>query len=434
MRGKHFRVIALLGMFTIISLQSIWLVNTYSLIKNEFSITATNLLEKALDEETFVRLNILPKGTQVPGKPVGYIDSIPAYVYFNEELSVLGANLSMEKLYEIYKDILLQSGVKTDFFIYKYDADNESVYELVGNKFSSFFVVKTLPLPILINQDLFIQAEFNNPKELYFNRMGILLISTAILMAFVIWCIVYQISIIFKQNKIAQVREDFSYAMIHDMKTPLSSIMMCANFLHSGRLDDKPDLKEKYFKIINNEAEHLLLLTNKVLTISKLESNKLEMKLSQIELAPLFEDLINNFTAKSVKSVHFLLDLKANTIYADEEFIKEVFNNLIDNSIKYSNESVTIKISSENVESYSVVKIFDNGIGISEKDQKVIFNKFERASAVKRVKKGGASGFGLGLNYTSQVMEAHQGRILVNSIEGEFTEFILYIPLLIKKI
>ena len=70
------------------------------------------------------------------------------------------------------------------------------------------------------------------------------------------------------------MREDFSYAMIHDMKTPLSSIIMCANFLHSGRLDDKPEIKEKYFTIIENESDHLLMLTNKVLTLSKLDVYK----------------------------------------------------------------------------------------------------------------------------------------------------------------
>lgn len=107
--------------------------------------------------------------------------------------------------------------------------------------------------------------------------MGLLLIATVILMIFVIGCIVYQIKIIARQNKIAQLREDFSYAMIHDMKTPLSSITMCTSFLHSGRLDDKPEMKEKYFTIVENEADHLLALTNKILTLSKLENHKLEM-------------------------------------------------------------------------------------------------------------------------------------------------------------
>ena len=112
------------------------------------------------------------------------------------------------------------------------------------------------------------------------------------------------------------MREDFSYAMIHDMKTPLSSIIMCANFLHSGRLDDKPEIKEKYFTIIENESDHLLMLTNKVLTLSKLENHKLEMAKSTFELQPMMADLKEKFTTKATKPVHITINLQADTAYA----------------------------------------------------------------------------------------------------------------------
>ena len=74
-------------------------------------------------------------------------------------------------------------------------------------------------------------------------------------------------------NKISQIREDFSYAMEHDMKTPLSTIMMVQDMLKSGRLEGKPEIKNKYMNIAQSETEHLFALTNKILTISKLESN-----------------------------------------------------------------------------------------------------------------------------------------------------------------
>ena len=258
--------------------------------------------------------------------------------------------------------------------------------------------------------------------------MGLLLVATGLIMIFVVYCIIYQIKIINKQNKIARVREDFSYAMIHDMKTPLSSIIMCTNFLHSGRLDNKPDIKEKYFSIIENETDHLLMLTNKVLTLSKLENHKLELAKATIDLQSMIEDLQEKFTAKTDKNIHFTTDLQTDTIYADEEFLKEAISNLIDNAIKYSNKSVDIHISSLETEKYTLIKIRDNGIGISVEDMKTIFNKFERAAATQRIHTGGATGFGLGLNYVYQVMEAHEGKVIANSIEGEFSEFTLYIP------
>ena len=118
-------------------------------------------------------------------------------------------------------------------------------------------------------------------------------------------------------------------------------------------------------------------------------------------------------TIKTEKTIHFTTDLKTEKVYADEEFLKEAISNLIDNAIKYSKESVKINISSSSDANHDIINIYDNGIGIPQKDQKKIFEKFERASAIKQTRKGGPSGFGLGLNYVYQVMEAHEGRVYI---------------------
>ena len=142
------------------------------------------------------------------------------------------------------------------------------------------------------------------------------------------------------------------------------------------------------------------------------------------------EKLTEKFKAKSQKTVNFITDIKAETAYADAEYLEEVLSNLIDNSIKYSGESVEIRISIARDDRYTVLKVHDNGFGISDKDIHLIFRKYERASAVKRNRRNGTSGFGLGLNFVDQVVEAHHGKIFVSSIEGEFTEFTIYLPLI----
>ena len=239
--------------------------------------------------------------------------------------------------------------------------------------------------------------------------MGLLLVSTTILLIFVVFCIIYQVRIISKMNKISQIREDFSYAMVHDMKTPLSTIMMVQDMLESGRLDTRPEIKNKYMSIAKSETDHLFALTNKILTISKLENHKLEMNKTEVELTPIIEKLTEKFKAKAQKPVNFIISLQAKTAYADNDYLGEVL--------------------SEESERYTILKVRDNGMGISEADQKVIFQKYERAAAAKRSRKNGASGFGLGLNFVDQVIKAHEGRIFVNSTEGEFTEFTIYLPL-----
>ena len=111
-----------------------------------------------------------------------------------------------------------------------------------------------------------IQAELNQTVN-FFSRMGLLLAATAMMMLFVIFCIVWHVKVVRRMSRVLRIREDFSYAMAYDLKTPLSSIIMTLRPLHEGRLDDKPALRDRYFQIARDEADHLLALTNKILTI-----------------------------------------------------------------------------------------------------------------------------------------------------------------------
>lgn len=306
--------------------------------------------------------------------------------------------------------------------------EKDTIVQYIGNKPSTLFSLQTDKVPLRKDYSIVIQAQFTNPNGLFFGKMGLLLISTTILLIFVIFCIIYQVRIISKMNTISQIREDFSYAMIHDMKTPLSTIMMVQDMLKSGRLEGKPEIKNKYMNIAESETDHLFALTNKILTISKLENHKLEMNKTEVELTPIIEKLTEKFKAKAQKPVNFIISLQAKTAYADNDYLGEVLSNLIDNAIKYSKESVEINITAEESERYTILKVRDNGLGISEADQRIIFQKYERAAAAKRSRRNGASGFGLGLNFVDQVIKAHDGRIFVNSTEGEFTEFTIYLP------
>ena len=268
-----------------------------------------------------------------------------------------------------------------------------------------------------------------NPYWVIFQRMTLLLIATVLIMVLVIICIVYQIRVIIRQDKIAKVREDFSYAMIHDMKTPLSSILMGTEILESGRLDGQPEKKERYFRIVKEEGEHLLALTNKVLTLSKLENHALKLQQTDCLLRPILEDLAEKYKAKTAKQVAFVWNLQEEVVWADEEFLREALSNLIDNALKYSGEAVEITFLSERKADGTVcVTVADNGFGIPLKDQRKIFEKYERAAASERSRSGEASGFGLGLNYVLRIMEAHGGRVTLESMEGEYSRFTLAFP------
>ena len=429
MANKYIKFITFFAVILLIALQIIWLRNSYLFAKNEISTNVSDLLENAIDQETFSRLSLLPKGTMVKSRPKS--DSgkdTPEFAYMQESLVELGHPLSLDTVANMYREILRKKHIPNTFSLIMLK-DNQLIAQAGDSISSSIFLVKSREIPIRPDYSITIQAQIINPQKLFYQRMGILLLSTSLLILFVISCIIYQIRIIARMNKIFQIREDFTYAMIHDMKTPLSSIFTALYFLHSGRLDNKPETKEKYYTIAENEVDHLLTLTNRVLTLSKLESHKLEMNREDVPLEPMVENLTVKFTAKAQKPVRFTADLKAPMVYADKEYLEEVLSNLMDNAIKYSKpEGVDIRIRSELNEKYTVVKVHDNGLGISETDQRTIFNKYERAAAGRKKNKNRPSGFGLGLNFVQQVMHAHEGKVFVTSIEGEFTEFALFFP------
>lgn len=439
MKYKNISALVFIGAFAIIILQLLWLYNTYVALENNLYKESNTILIKAIRREISIRFKSAPKGTEIVGVSIPANaqknELAPEIVSLNEGLSNIGLEISLSKIDSIASNMLNDIDLPCSISINKIKTSDNKVLSSSNPKPKIFLFgkIKSKIINITADSSQGVQLEIINPYMFLLGKMSLLIIITIIVLSFIIGCIIYQINIISKLQVILQIREDFSYAMVHDMKTPLSSILSALNFLQGGRLDNKPEMKEKFFNIAKDEADHLLTLTNKILTISKLENNKLEMNCEIVTLKPLLLKISEKFRVKAPKPVTFKFDLVAECIYADAEYIEEVFCNMIDNSIKYSKDRVDIKISSSENSKYSIIKIYDNGLGMNEDDQLKIFNKYERAYAGRK-KKTYASGFGLGLNFVQQVIEAHKGKIIVNSVEGEFTEFIIYLPLILKEL
>ena len=423
---KLFTAIALIAVFI---LQAMWLYNMYSFLENELKRELDNIFSQSIQKEIYSRLNdgsrILSDGIIKDARPD--IDPDLNALYFNEFLISQNIPFVFAALDSILNEELEKEVGQLKYSLKLLDNQGQTIDEKsneMQNNISKPFFVKTMP--IRIDNSELIQIGIDSPYKIIFRKMLLLLITSLISGLIIIYCIFLQIKIIARQNRMAEIRTDFTHAMIHDMKNPITTILMGINVLKGGKLDDKELLGKQYYDIITKEGEQLLSLTNKILTIARFEEEKIDLSKTNINLKTMFNTLIDKYKLISEKEIQIITEYNdVEDIYADKEYIYEAFSNLIDNAIKYSKETILITIDCSKDMNNTVIKIKDNGIGISLKDQKRIFDKFERVIAPKHNKN---SGFGLGLNYVYQTIIAHDGDIKINSVLDKYSEFTIILP------
>ena len=428
MQKNKYKYVSVGAMVAVMLLLGLYMWMTYLSAVRDISERAGNQLPWAMFYESYHRADIVSKGDTLSLPELrGDLSLVSSVEGMNDVLSRrYHSEVSLDTI-ALYMDSLLSVvGLNRDFTILEVDGMGKILRR--SNSQETSTALKTRVFSTRRDQSKGIQLALNDPYPTLARQLSPLFLASGIILILFGAILLRLLRYLDEQKMMADLRNDFSYAMVHDMKSPLSSIIMGARFLHSGKVDDKPDIKEKYFTIIESEADHLLALVNKLLTISKLENKKLILNKQSINLEPIIEDLIEKAKAKTEKKIDFIVDLLSKHVLADEQYLTEAISNLIDNAIKYSKEDIKISITSHSTDKYVLLKVRDNGIGISKEDQLIIFDKFGRAAIHEHNRKGGVSGFGLGLNYVDQVMQAHGGKVTVSSEKDQFSEFTLYIP------
>jgi len=412
-------VMLLLGLY-------MWM--TYRSEVRDISERAGNQLPWAMFYESYHRAEILSEGDTLSLPQLrGDLSLVSSVEGMNDVLShKYHSEVSLDTL-ALYVDSLLSViNLDRNFTILEVDKKGKTLRS--NNNLMTPASLKTRVFSIRRDQSRGIQLALNNPYPTLARRLSPLFLASAIILILFGAILLRLLRYLDEQKMMADLRNDFSYAMVHDMKSPLSSIIMGSRFLHSGKVDDKPEIKEKYFSIIEGEANHLLALVNKLLTISKLENKKLILHKQDVNLESIIDDVVEKAKTKTDKPLDFTVDLLVKHVLADEQYLSEAISNLVDNAIKYSKDEINISITTQNSDKYVLLKVRDNGIGISKEDQRIIFDKFGRAAIHEQNRKGGVSGFGLGLNYVDQVMQAHGGKVTVSSEKDQYAEFTLFIP------
>ncbi len=224
-------------------------------------------------------------------------------------------------------------------------------------------------------------------------------------------------------KKLEQVRKDFVANVSHELKTPVTSIKGFSETLLDGAMNDEA-FREKFLRIIWKESERLQGLIHDLLELSKIEQNYFKLNITKVNLTQATEDVVDLLKKKAdQKDISLNVQTEGHCeIAGDQERIKQIAINLINNSITYTPSGGKIDIIINGKEDSVQWEIHDTGIGISEKEIPRIFERFYR---VDRARSRNSGGTGLGLAIVKHLVEAHDAKIQVESVVGEGTSFIL---------
>lgn len=254
------------------------------------------------------------------------------------------------------------------------------------------------------------------------------LAATVILMAIIVFCFVFTIRTIFKQKRFTTQITDFINNMTHEFKTPISTIALASEALQKPEMGQQPERLLRYSRIIHDENLRMRHQVDKILQMAILEEGDYELSLAPVAVHNIISQAVENIALQIENRkgrITCKLEAGRDVIEADAVHLANIVHNLLENANKYSPHAPQIVISTENHDGGINLVIADQGRGIKPEDQKMVFEKYYRVHTgnVHDVK-----GFGLGLSYVKLMVEAHGGRVALESEYQKGTAVKIFLP------
>lgn len=334
-------------------------------------------------------------------------------------------------MHDFLKDKLLQQGIKTDFTYIIYARDSTDYLKFpqsYGNDDSLLRYPIPLEgyLPNLVEKGLILELQFKNLHKYFLFQLNVLTIPSIIFLLAICAVIFWALRFFYWQRNLITTTNEFINNLTHELKTPVFSIGVATKILQ----DKTGGEHEEIIHIIRDQVNKLKNQIDKVLELASIESKKNFIKKSVLDFKPFLLKLINDFEQLArLENIEFVAEVQGENYILNCEcaHLENAISSILENAKKYiSKKNAKICFSAYKENNHLIIKIKDNGIGISEKDIPKIFEKYFRVSSgdVHNVK-----GYGLGLNYVKKIINFHKGKIIVHSKLHEGSEFIISLPL-----
>nr|WP_315200243.1 HAMP domain-containing sensor histidine kinase [uncultured Flavobacterium sp.] len=328
-----------------------------------------------------------------------------------KELEEYGVKTKFE--FAIYSNGL-ETKVKSDNFIYNKDEAN-SIPVFTDNEG---------------NEKYKLYVAFPHKKKFLLSQLVSITILSIIFTLIIIIAYTSALNQLIRQRQISEIKNDFINNMTHEFKTPIATINLALDAIRNPKIIDDKEKVFKYLEMIRDENKRMHAQVENVLRISKLEKKELNIIKESSDIEEVINDAIEHVSLiledrEGTITTHFGAIRKV--VLLNDVHFTNVIVNVLENAIKYTPEIPKIDIYTENIKDMVLIKIKDNGVGMSKIAQKRIFEKFyrEHTGDIHNVK-----GHGLGLAYVKRIVDDHNGQIYVESEKGKGSTFIIKLPLI----
>jgi two-component system phosphate regulon sensor histidine kinase PhoR len=420
MKSSTIRLIVVLATLCIVGItmtQVYWVKRAFDLKEAEFERQVNTALMN-VSQLIFTMNNTPPPSVN----PVKQLSTNYFVVMVNSEIDASLLEFLLRTEFE-------KRNVKADFEYGIYDCTHEKmVYgDYVSMQEANNKTAPIKKLPSWTNQGYYFGVQFPNREAQILNQMGIWTFSSVVLLLVIVF-FAYTLFVILKQKRLSEIQKDFINNMTHEFKTPIATIAVSAEVLKNPDILQQPERLLNYTTIIENENKRLKKHVERVLQMARLDKEDLGLKRESVSLHDVIEEVVAGMKVtlhEKQGNIDLQLEATQPLITADRHHLMNVIYNLVDNAIKYCKENPLITIRTKQDRKGITLEIQDNGIGVHQEHQKRIFQKFFRVPTgnVHDVK-----GFGLGLNYVKQIVEAHRGKVTLESALGSGSTFSVFIP------
>lgn len=339
--------------------------------------------------------------------------------------------VSKENLNKLLSRELDEFGIKTQFEFGIYS--NGLATKIKSQKFK-FDKNNTYSIPVFTdiegNNTYQLLVSFPHKKKFLFSELLGITVLSIVFTLIIIIAYSSALNQLIRQRQISEIKTDFINNMTHEFKTPIATINLALDAIKNPKIIDDKEKVHRYLQMIRDENKRMHAQVENVLRISKLEKRELEISKESNNIHEIIDEAVEHVNLiiedrQGTITTHF--DANRTTVLLNDVHFTNVLVNILDNAIKYSPGIPVIDIYTENVKDFVIIKIKDEGAGMSKVAQKRIFEKFyrEHTGDLHNVK-----GHGLGLAYVKRIVEDHNGEVFVESEKGKGSTFIIKLPLI----